>query len=102
MKVSYKWLKEFVEVRETPQQLGTRLTNLGMAVDGLESHGEDFVFELDVATNRPDCLSHYGVARELAAAYVAPLRPPKFELRECEERAGEVFSISIVDADLCA
>src|SRR2546421_4977298 len=36
MKVSYKWLKEFVEVRETPQQLGTRFTNLGLAVEALE------------------------------------------------------------------
>src|SRR5262245_9405583 len=102
MKVSYNWLKEFVDIRETPQQLGTRLTNLGLAVDALESHSSDWIFELDVATNRPDCLSHFGVAREIAAAYGTALKPSKFELHEGEKRASEVFSISISDADLCA
>ena len=82
MRVSFSWLKEFVDIKENAQQLGTRLTNLGLAVDALEAHGDDFVFELDVATNRPDCLSHYGVAREIAAASGSPLKPPKFELRE--------------------
>ena len=69
MKVSYKWLKEFVDIGETPQQLGNRFTNVGLAVDALESAGDDSIFELDVATNRPDCLSHLGVAREIAAIY---------------------------------
>ena len=63
MKISYQWLKEFVEVPEPPERLGTRFTNIGMAVDALESRDSDAVFELDVATNRPDCLSHFGVAR---------------------------------------
>jgi len=54
MKVTYQWLKEFVDIPETPQQLGARFTNLGMAVDALEQHGEDWLFELDVASNRPD------------------------------------------------
>ena len=102
MKVSYNWLKEFVDITETPQQLGTRLTNLGLAVDALESHANDWIFELDIATNRPDCLSHFGVAREIAAAYGTVLKPPKFELCEAGKRASEVFSISIADTDLCA
>ena len=102
MKISYNWLKEFVDISDTPQQLGTRFTNLGLTVDGLESREHELIFELDVATNRPDCLSHFGVAREAAAAYGSPLKPPQFELRESETRAGEVFSISIVDPDLCA
>src|SRR5262245_55304389 len=102
MKVSYEWLKEFVDIAETPQQLGGRFTNLGLAVDTLEAHGTDSVFELDVATNRPDCLSHQGVAREAAAVYGLPLKPPKFELNEAEARAADVFSISIADSDLCS
>jgi phenylalanyl-tRNA synthetase beta chain len=102
MRVSYEWLKEFVDIRETPQQLGTRLTNLGLAVDALEPQTADFVFELDVPTNRPDCLSHLGVAREIAAATGSPLKLPKFELQEDEKPANESFSISIADSDLCA
>jgi phenylalanyl-tRNA synthetase beta chain len=102
MKISYNWLKEFAAVSDTPQQVGTRLTNLGFALDALEPRGGDSIFEFDVPTNRPDCLSHYGLAREAAAAYGSRLEPPKFELREGEKAARDVFSISIADADLCA
>src|SRR6266566_3629627 len=102
MKISFNWLKEFVDISETPQQLGTRLTNVGLAVDALEVHESDSLFELDVASNRPDCLSHFGVAREVAAIYGLALKPPTFELREGDKRASDVFSISISDPDLCA
>src|SRR2546427_1334081 len=101
MKISYNWLKEFVDIGENPQELGTRFTSVGLAVDGLETIGSDFVYELDVATNRPDCLSHMGVAREVAAIFGSRLQRPKFELREAEKPATDVFSISIADPDLC-
>ena len=101
MKISYNWLKEFVDIGENPQELGTRFTSVGLAVDALETIGSDFVYELDVATNRPDCLSHIGVGREAGAIYGSRLRPPKFELRGAETRAGDVFSVSIADPDLC-
>jgi phenylalanyl-tRNA synthetase beta chain len=102
MKISYNWLKAFVDITETPHQLGDRFTNAGMAVDALQKIGDDAVFELDIATNRPDCLSHLGVAREIAAIYGLDLKTPKVEMREAETVAADVFSISIVDADLCA
>ena len=102
MKVSYTWLKEFVEITENPQELGDRFTSVGLAVDALEPHGNETTFELDVATNRPDCLSHLGVAREIAAIYGSELKPPKIEIQENGQRADDVFSISIVDPDLCA
>ena len=102
MKISYNWLKNFVDITETPEQLRDRFTNVGLAVDALEKTGNDAVFELDVPTNRPDCLSHLGVAREAAAIHGSELRPPKVELNEAERRASDVFSISIADADLCA
>jgi len=102
MKVSYNWLKEFVPIAETPQQFGSRLTNLGLALDALEVQGDDVLFEFDVASNRPDCLSHYGIAREAAASSGLQLRQPQFDLREGEKHASDVFSISIADSDLCA
>src|SRR5437762_3180676 len=102
MKVSYNWLKEFVEITENPPELGDRFTSVGLAVDALEPHGNDTTFELDVATNRPDCLSHLGVAREIAAIYGSELKPPRVEVQENDQRAADVFSISIVDPDLCA
>src|SRR5205823_12701819 len=82
MKVSYNWLKEFVEITENPPELGDRFTSVGLAVDALEPHGNDTTFELDVATNRPDCLSHLGIAREIAAIYGSELKPPRVEVQE--------------------
>src|SRR5215510_12661679 len=102
MKISFNWLKEFIDINETPQQLGTRFTNLGLAVDALDSQGEDSIFDLDVATTRPDCLSHLGVAREAAASYAKPLKRPQFHLHESGTQAEEIFSITIADPDLCA
>jgi phenylalanyl-tRNA synthetase beta chain len=102
MKISFSWLKEFVDIAEAPAQLGTRFTGVGLAVDALEPPGGDAVFDLDVATNRPDCLSHLGVAREVAAIYGNELRRPKIEMREDQKPASDVFSISIADPDLCA
>src|SRR5215831_18463012 len=102
MKISYNWLKEFVDVPEGPQELGTRFINIGLAVDALESVNGDSIFELDVATNRPDCLSHFGVAREMTVVYDAQLKRPSFDLQENDRRAGDVFSISILDEDLCS
>lgn len=102
MKISYNWLKEFVEITEAPEELADRFTNVGLAVDALEKIGNDAVLELDVATNRPDCLSHFGVAREITAIYGCELKPPKIDLREVQTPAADAFSISIVDADLCS
>src|SRR3954470_22679657 len=101
MKISLNWLKEFVDVAEAPQHLRTRLTGVGLAVDALDQAGDDFIYELDVATNRPDCLGHVGVAREVAAIYSGSLRLPDFELVEGEKKAEEVFSIAIEDPELC-
>ncbi len=101
MKISLNWLKEFVDIAENPQELRTRLTDVGLAVDALDEIGGDFIYELDVATNRPDCLGHAGVAREAGAIYGIPLRMPRFELREWEKRASEIVSISIEDPERC-
>jgi phenylalanyl-tRNA synthetase beta chain len=101
MKISLNWLNEFVDVVDTPQQLRTRLTGVGLAVDALDQAGDDFIYELDVATNRPDCLGHVGVAREVAAIYGVHLRMPEFQLQEEDKRADSVFSIAIEDAELC-
>jgi phenylalanyl-tRNA synthetase beta chain len=102
MKISFNWTKEFVAIDEGPQQVGARLTNLGLAVDAIDSQEDDVIFELDIAANRPDCLSHIGVARELAAAYGSALKAPAFEVPEGKWSAIDIFSISIADADLCA
>lgn len=75
MRISPAWLKEFVNFDLAPADLAHRLTMVGLAVESVEGAGDQTVFELDVTSNRPDCLSHYGVAREVAALAATELQP---------------------------
>jgi phenylalanyl-tRNA synthetase beta chain len=105
MKISYNWLREFVDIPSgadaSPRAVGTRLTSVGLALEGLEAHEHDTVFDFDVTTNRPDCLNHLGIARELHAIEGTPLRKAEIKLQESTRRAADTFSVDIVDADLC-
>lgn len=67
MKVTYNWLKEFIEIKIPARKLAERLTMAGLEVTSLEERYGDFVFEIEVTPNRPDWLSVIGVARETAA-----------------------------------
>lgn len=65
MNISCNWLKDLIEIDLPPGELARKLTNVGFAVEGIHPHGDDFVLDLDLPSNRPDCLSHLGIAREL-------------------------------------
>lgn len=67
MNISYNWLKDLIDIYLPADELGLALTRVGLAVEGVHPHGKDFVFDIDLTSNRPDCLSHLGVAREIAA-----------------------------------
>ncbi len=74
MKVTYNWLKEFVEIKISPKVLADKLTMAGLEVTSLEENAGDFIFEIEVTSNRPDCLSVLGIAREVAAITGKKLR----------------------------
>ena len=54
MRVLLSWLRDFVEISESPQELANALTLAGMAVDTVTEEGGETVFELDITSNRPD------------------------------------------------
>src|SRR5262245_41453626 len=102
MKISLQWLREFVEFEVSPSQLGDDLTNVGVVVETLEPQGSDFILDLDLTTNRPDCLSHFGVAREVATLYQKPLRRVEAVLQESEVMTHQTVTVSIEAPQLCA
>ena len=73
MKVLLSWLREYVPITLAPQALAARLSLAGVAVERVEAVGGDWLFDLDLTSNRPDLLSHYGIAREIAALTGEPL-----------------------------
>ena len=77
MKVTYNWLKEFLEIKISPQALADKLTMAGLEVTSLEEKDGDFIFELEVTSNRPDCLNILGIAREASAIYNKSVKLPK-------------------------
>src|SRR5262245_61750210 len=101
MKISLNWLKEFVDIPDDPQTLGRKVTGVGLAADAIDTNDSDTIYEFDITTNRPDCLSHLGLAREVSAIYGTPLRKPVFEVREGNVSTLDEFSIEIADPDLC-
>ncbi len=69
MKLSRGWLNDYIELSDlSDAQLGQRLTEIGHAIEAVESHDGDTVFDVEITTNRIDAMSHLGMARELAAA----------------------------------
>src|SRR6516164_3865332 len=101
MKISLNWLIEFADIPLNPKDVERGLTLLGLGVESLAQSDSDWVLDLEVTTNRPDCLNHYGVARELSAWYRKPLKRLEYTLKESRVRAASEVSIEIVDADLC-
>jgi phenylalanyl-tRNA synthetase beta chain len=101
MKISYNWLKELVEVDLSPRDLATKLTMAGLAVDAVEAHGNDHVLEFDLTSNRPDCLSHLGIAREAAAVSGKALRMPEAKIAGSQKKTSDEAAVEILDPDLC-
>jgi phenylalanyl-tRNA synthetase beta chain len=74
MKISPQWLRDFVDLDVNYHQLADDLTLAGIAVESVSGEGDGTIFEMDITTNRPDAMNHYGVARECSAIYDLPLR----------------------------
>lgn len=89
MKVLLSWLRDFVPIDMPAAELASALSLAGQAVDTVEPLDGDALLDLDLTSNRPDCLSHYGVAREIAALTgqkLAPLAGATIEQQAAGER----------------
>ena len=99
MKISSNWIRDFVDLKVDDGKLADDLTSIGMAVEGISGEGEATVFEMEIGTNRPDAMNHYGVAREASAFYDVPLKPFTPNLPAWTGRAG--VTITIDDGRFC-
>ena len=103
MKVSLNWLTDYVDVAARPaKELAEVFTRIGLCCDQVVETATDVVFELEVTSNRPDCLGHIGVARELAAALGLALKLPDLSaVPTAGQSAGKLTSVQVLDPDLC-
>ena len=101
MLISYEWLIELSGTTLTPQELRERLTMAGLAIDAVEAFNSDWVLDVEVASNRPDCLSHVGIGREVTVIDCQQLRLPSVEIPKTDGRSADLTSVEIKDPDLC-
>ncbi|HYM76536.1 MAG TPA: phenylalanine--tRNA ligase subunit beta [Candidatus Dormibacteraeota bacterium] len=103
MKLSPQWIRDYVDLTVDDYRLGEDLTNVGISVEGISGSGVDTVFEMEIGTNRPDAMNHYGVAREAAAIYDLPLKQPS--ALSCQPSAkyskDAPFPITVEEPELC-
>src|SRR5579872_83516 len=101
MKILYDWLKEFTPVPFAPPELRERMSLAGIAVEGLAKMPAGPLLDLDLTINRPDCLGHYGVAREVAALGRNRLQPVSPKFVEASETAAKATRVEIAAPELC-
>jgi phenylalanyl-tRNA synthetase beta chain len=101
MKVLYNCLAEFLDLKAAPADLASRLSLAGVAIDSVEESAAGPVLDAEVTANRPDCLGHYGIAREVSAIYRSQLKPVQPKLKEVAEKAADATRVEIESPELC-
>ncbi len=99
MKISPHWLRDFVDLPVDYLRLADELTLAGVAVEGISGEGDNTVYEMEITTNRPDAMNHYGVAREVSALYDLPLKPIEPKLPASQGKSE--VTIDIQEPELC-
>jgi phenylalanyl-tRNA synthetase beta chain len=102
MKVSYNWLKEFVDVTALPEEVASRLALSGTNIASIETGPHGAVMDAEITSNRPDCLGMLGIAREIGAICRLPVKinAPK-PAESAPIRASEAIKVKIEAQDLC-
>jgi phenylalanyl-tRNA synthetase beta chain len=102
MKVVYNWLKDFVDVTASAEELASRLALSGTNIGAVEKNILGGVIDAEVTSNRPDCLGVYGIAREVSAIYKLPLKAvvPK-PVESTAAKACDALRVKIEAPELC-
>jgi phenylalanyl-tRNA synthetase beta chain len=101
MKISVEWLKDYVDILESPEKLKEDLSTIGLLVESVDNVQGTSVLDIEVTSNRPDCLSHIGIAREISAFYNRPLHFPPSKTQLSVSRDSMPYDIEIRDEQLC-
>lgn len=101
MIVSRNWLAEYVQLDMPMEELTHRLTMSGLNLESVHQLDGDVAIDLEVTSNRPDCLGHLGVAREISVLFEKSLKIPAADPAQSRESASNATSVSVQCPDLC-
>jgi phenylalanyl-tRNA synthetase beta chain len=102
MKISLNWLSDYIKTDLSAEQIAEILSDLGLPCEGIEKFDDDLVIDVEVTSNRGDCLGYIGIARELAAATDAKLILPQIEMDESDKDVKSLAGVQIDEPDLCS
>jgi len=101
MLVSWNWLSQYVRLDMPVDALAERFALTGLNHESTEEVGGDLAIDLEVTSNRPDCLGHLGVAREVSVLYECALREPNPQPATSGPNVETLTSVSVEDFTLC-
>jgi phenylalanyl-tRNA synthetase beta chain len=102
MKTSLAWLIDFLPGPPLDsEKIAEALTHGGFPVESIEQHTGDTVIDVEVTSNRGDCLSHLGIAREISALMNRPLKNTPATATESATPASSLTSVQIEAKELC-
>ncbi|MBA3315678.1 MAG: phenylalanine--tRNA ligase subunit beta [Planctomycetaceae bacterium] len=101
MLVSWDWLQEYVRPAAPPAEVGERLMKAGLNLESIEDAAGDPVLDLEVTSNRPDCLGHIGVAREVSVLFGCPLKVPAATPQTSSQSTSDAISVKVEEPSAC-
>jgi len=101
MKVSLNWLNDYIEIGNSVDEIAEILSGLGFPCEGIEHIDDDTVLDVEVTSNRGDCLSLLGIARELAAATGKEFKIPEVVADESDKNVTKLAGVEIAEPELC-
>ena len=101
MKISMEWLNSYLPKPCEAQRVQHLLIHQSFPIDSCKRIDGQTILDVEVTSNRPDCLSHLGLAREVAAATRQRLKPPDCRLPKTSATAAEkIGSVQNEDQEL--
>jgi phenylalanyl-tRNA synthetase beta chain len=101
MIVSWNWLTQYVRLDMPVEVLTERLALAGLNHEGTSEVGGDLAIDLEVTSNRPDCLGHLGVAREIAVLFDKRVAVPDPRPRTVGTAVEKLTAVAVEAPDLC-
>ncbi|MDP2820661.1 MAG: phenylalanine--tRNA ligase subunit beta [bacterium] len=101
MKFSYNWLKEYFDKIPDYKKVVDLITNHAFEVEEVKKQGSDYILDIKILANRPDCFSYLGIAKELSAILNKKIKLPVAENLTGIKKQGKSFNVEVKDKKLC-
>lgn len=101
MIISWDWLEQYVKPTESPMVVADKLMMTGLNLEGMDEVGYDLAVDLEVTSNRMDCLGHLGVAREVGVCFDLDVTYPDPQPAGNGSPVSEATSVEVECEDLC-